>query len=425
MPGSGAAPASCEAHVVAAAAASLGIGTARLGCVGAGAHQENLGALAFNVHSRPQRATRAPSVGMCGEARPSWERAIPSRALCDITNTGGLGDRGKPIVDAVKAQVGVSRSGSLLKPSAHALGGSRSLATCSTSFCSGSASSTAAGTGTSASTMDIEDEDVRMEDDDPQAVNEYAYDIYRNLSQAEAASQPRTDFMKFQPDVNQKMRAILVDWLVEIHTKYKLKTETLFLAVNLVDRFLEVKQVPRQRFQLCGITAMLIAAKFEEIYPPEVQDFAYIADNAYTKDDILDMEVAMLTKLKFLLSVPTAAHFIERYSRISGCTADQHRHLMQYLLELSLPEYKMARYPQSQLAAAAVYLSNKLVKKQPAWTAALIFQTQMTESMVKGCARDMCGVLEAARDREERCQLRAVRRKFSHRKFSEVSRWSF
>merc|ERR1719199_2421150 len=73
--------------------------------------------------------------------------------------------------------------------------------------------------------------------------------------------------MKNQGDINEKMRGILVDWLVEVHLKYKLKPETLYLAVNLIDRFLEKRQVTRKKLQLCGVTRMLIAAKYEEIYP--------------------------------------------------------------------------------------------------------------------------------------------------------------
>ncbi len=95
------------------------------------------------------------------------------------------------------------------------------------------------------------------------------------------------------------MRAILIDWLVEVHLKFKLVPETLYLTVNLIDRFLEKEQVNRQKLQLVGVTAMLIACKYEEIYPPIVKDFVYITDNAYTKEDILIMEKKMLTTLDF------------------------------------------------------------------------------------------------------------------------------
>jgi len=86
------------------------------------------------------------------------------------------------------------------------------------------------------------------------------------------------------------MREILVDWLVEVHLKFKLLQETLYLTVNIIDRFLEKENVMRNKLQLVGVTAMLIASKYEEIYPPIVTDFVYITDNAYSKKEILEME---------------------------------------------------------------------------------------------------------------------------------------
>ena len=90
--------------------------------------------------------------------------------------------------------------------------------------------------------------------------------------------------MADQDDINDRMRAILVDWLVEVHLKFKLMPETLYLTVNIIDRFLEVRSVMRSKLQLVGVTAMLLASKYEEIYAPEVRDFVYITDRAYTRE---------------------------------------------------------------------------------------------------------------------------------------------
>ena len=92
---------------------------------------------------------------------------------------------------------------------------------------------------------------------------------------------------KSQTDVNEKMRAILVDWLVDVHLKFKLLPETLFLTVNIIDRYLELNQISRQKLQLVGVAAMLISTKYEEIYPPEVRDFEYVTDKAYSREEIL------------------------------------------------------------------------------------------------------------------------------------------
>jgi len=256
--------------------------------------------------------------------------------------------------------------------------------------------------------------------DNPQYVVEYARDIYSMLERDESSYLPRPDYLEAQPDINSKMRAILVDWLVEVHMKYKLKTETLFLAVNLIDRFLERRKITRKKLQLVGVTGMLIAAKFEEIYPPEVRDFVYITDKAYAKEEILQMEVAMLTELEFTLCCPTVAHFFNRYQQLNQCS-EAHRHLLQYVLELTLPEFKMIRYSPSTLAAAATLLSNKLTKHSPAWPPAMIRHTKHTETSVKSCAKEMCGLIEGA----ERNPLQAVRKKFSQPKYSAVAKQTF
>lgn len=264
-------------------------------------------------------------------------------------------------------------------------------------------------------------EDIEIDDaDDPQQVGEYVCDIYGMMSNAQANFLAASNYLEGQPDINAKMRAILIDWLVEVHMKYKLKTETLFLAVNLIDRYLEKKSMTRKKLQLVGVTGMLIAAKFEEIYPPEVRDFVYITDKAYTKEEILQMEVSMLTVLEFTINCPTVAHFFERYQRINRCS-ESHRHLLQYVLELTLPDFKMLRYSPSHLAAAATLLSNKLLKQHPAWTQSMIRHTQQTEQMVKACAKEMCGLLDAA----DRSPLQAVRKKFSQPKFSSVGKMTF
>lgn len=90
------------------------------------------------------------------------------------------------------------------------------------------------------------------------------------------------------------MRSILIDWLVEVHYKFKLVPETLYLTVNLIDRYLSIQQVKRDKLQLVGVTCMFIACKYEEIYPPIVKDFVCITDKAYTKEEILELESKVL-----------------------------------------------------------------------------------------------------------------------------------
>ncbi|CAE7466011.1 unnamed protein product [Symbiodinium natans] len=258
---------------------------------------------------------------------------------------------------------------------------------------------------------------VMEEEEDPQQVSEYSKDIFERMFSMERSFQPRCHFLAEQREINTKMRAILVDWLVEVHMKYRLKPETLFMAVNVIDRYLSMRQVARKKLQLCGVTALLIASKFEEIYPPEVKDFVYITDNAYTKDDILRMEVSILSTLNFELCGPTAAHFLDRYQRANKCS-EEHAHLMQYLAELCLLEVHMVQYVPSLVAAASALLSNKLLRQHPAWPPCLAQITQThSEAEVKACAREMCGLLDSV----EKSSLQAIRKKYSQEKFSKIA----
>ena len=105
-----------------------------------------------------------------------------------------------------------------------------------------------------------------------------------------------------QNDINEKMRGILIDWLVDVHIKFKLRPETLFLTVNLIDRYLEKISIPRQKLQLVGVASMLIACKYEEIYAPETKDFVFVTDKAFTREEIHDMEGKILSTLEFNLT---------------------------------------------------------------------------------------------------------------------------
>jgi len=146
--------------------------------------------------------------------------------------------------------------------------------------------------------------------------NEYAEDIHTYMKSIEAATVPKASYMKGQTDINESMRAILVDWLVDVHLKFKLLSETLFLTVNLIDRYLSLKQIPRTKLQLVGVSAMLITTKYEEIYPPTVKDFVYITDNAYSREEVLDMESDILQTLDFDLQQTSCYRFLERYAKV-------------------------------------------------------------------------------------------------------------
>lgn len=252
---------------------------------------------------------------------------------------------------------------------------------------------------------------------DPQRLGEYAREIYDYLLSVEGKKTASPGYLASQRDVNEKMRGILVDWLVDVHLKFRLLPETLFLTVNLIDRYLEKTQVERRRLQLVGVSAMLVACKYEEIYSPEVRDFVYITDHAYSSAEVLAMERSILTQLNYDITAPSAFRFVERFGNLARLE-EQNQQLSQYLCELALVEYKMLRYAPSLLAAASIYLTLKIARRDVVWPAVLAEHSRYKDITLRQCARDMCLLLQGA----EKCTLQAVRKKYSLQKYGEVAK---
>jgi len=248
----------------------------------------------------------------------------------------------------------------------------------------------------------------------PLCVPEFIADIMVHLFDSELKKMPSPNYMLKQTDINVKMREILVDWLVEVHLKFKLQAETLYLTINLIDRFLERRAVSRTKLQLVGCTAMLIAAKYEEIYAPEVRDFVYISDQAYTRDQILAMESIMLNTLGFYITAPTALRFGERLCRVAKVSSET-ENLIRYLMELTMQDSKFLRYRPSEIAAAAAYLGMKSTGH--VWDASVEHHCGYTRPKLNDVLVD----LQQLASREPP-KYRAVRKKYLNKKFLEVSK---
>ena len=249
----------------------------------------------------------------------------------------------------------------------------------------------------------------------PQAA-EYINDILSWYRKAEAREVVDPQYMRNQTDVNDKMRAILIDWLVEVHLKFKLVPETLYLTVNLIDRFLERAQVARSKLQLVGVTALLLASKYEEIYPPEIRDLVYITDRAYSKTDILCMESTILNKLEFNLTVPSVGVFLARYLKAAHADDKMH-HMAHFIAERTLQELRFVKFAPSMLGAACVLVARRALHVQPTWTRTLEHYTQYAERTLEPCVRELMELMAECREGN----LQAVRKKYSSSKFGSVA----
>ena len=249
----------------------------------------------------------------------------------------------------------------------------------------------------------------------PQNVDEYFDDICEELSKYEEKYLVDPQYMSNQKDINNRMRAILIDWLIDVHLKYKLVPQTMYIAVNLIDRYLEKNQTNRTKLQLVGITAMFIACKYEEIYPPELKDFVYITDGAYVKTDVLKMENKMLASLNFDVTFPTQWTLFETFKRKLDLDEKTFK-LAWFLMELCLINYKTLKYKMSQIAASAILIATKTMKVyKKDWFSKIL---GIDEKELEECCKELYDFYQYNSSHN----LQAIKRKFSSSKYDEVSK---
>lgn len=261
----------------------------------------------------------------------------------------------------------------------------------------------------------VEDIDAK-DNNNPQLCAEFVNDIYQYMLHLESVYSIRPQYLK-ESNLKSKMRSILVDWLIQVHHRFQLLQETLYLTIAVLDRFLQINQVPRAKLQLAGVTAMLIASKYEEMYAPEVSDFEYITDKAFTTSQILSMEVLMLKTLDFNLGRPLPIHFLRRDSKAAQVDAEHHN-LAKYLLELALVDYDMCHVPPSKVAAAALYLSMQIIKKIE-WTETCEHYSRYSAADLKPVVHHLAKNLSSA---STNSYLLAIYAKYGSSKFMRISK---
>merc|ERR1712133_309796 len=265
---------------------------------------------------------------------------------------------------------------------------------------------------------DIDEDD----GDNPQLCSEYAFDTYVYLKQLETRAFIPSNYLSGCP-ANDKMRAVLIDWLVEVQIQFKLLQETLFLTVDTIDRYLNIdgKNVHRSRLQLVGVAAMFLVSKIEEVYAPAVSDFVYITDNAYTDVEIRQMELRIIRALNFDLCQPIALNFLRRYSKAGEVDVLQHS-LAKYALEICLHDIDMVSIAGSLQAAAALCMSLLLLDKSTsldtAWTPTLQYYSGYSaQAVLEILPKIASNVLKV----KSNSKLQAVRTKYKSGKFLKVA----
>lgn len=197
---------------------------------------------------------------------------------------------------------------------------------------------------------------------DPLMVSEYVYEILDYMKELENTTLPNANYMDHQEGMEWRMRGVLIDWLLEVHTRFHLLPETFYLTVNIIDRFLSSKLVQLERLQLVGITAMFIASKYEEVLSPHIANFRHVADDGFTEAEILSAERFILQTLNYDLSYPNPMHFMRRISKADNYDI-QTRTVAKYLLEITLLDHRFLEFKPSVGAAASMHLARMILGK--------------------------------------------------------------
>ena len=257
---------------------------------------------------------------------------------------------------------------------------------------------------------------------DLQFAEEYQEEIIPYLLSLEDKKRINPNYMLNQNDINEKMRMILIDWLVEVHLKFKLLPETLFLTINFIDRYLQNNQTPRDKLQLIAVSSLLIACKYEEIYPPEISSFVYITDNAYKKEDILDYEIKILGDLEYDLTYPTPLRFLEIVCVKLGLTNDKSFfNKMMYLIELCLSKLYFYNYTYLEMViACCLFLNEKnYFFSQNVIRCFNLGEKSQKFEKIKSCIFEIKKLLEYIN--ENKNLFKGVRQKYAMEKFGCIS----
>ena len=251
-------------------------------------------------------------------------------------------------------------------------------------------------------------------------VGEYLEEIYMNLLLEENQStiKPKYGYMANQPEINEIMRAILIDWIIDVHLRFNLRQDTLFMTIWLIDTYLSFAFIQRDKLQLLGITCLLISGKSHEIYYPQHNKLLEMTDNAYIKEEMLTMENEILKKLNFFIVCPNPIDFYNILSKMFNFEKKQY-YLGNYFIEAALVNYPILKYSSSVIASSCAYLVMKYYKidgYQILYNN-FIVNEKCPEDVIKDAAKEIYFLV----DNLSKSKFKSVKKKFSLTQFENVS----
>lgn len=208
--------------------------------------------------------------------------------------------------------------------------------------------------------INIEHDDLDVDDwNDPLMASEYVEDIFDYLHTLESKALPDSEYLTWQPNLQPRMRSILVDWIIEIHLRFRLNPETLFLSINLMDRFLSIEQVDLQKLQLLAVSSLFIASKYEEVHSLSVRSCSAVTDGGCSEEEIIVAEKEIIRVLEFNVAYANPMNFLRRISKADDYDIEN-RTMGKYLLEITIADHRFIGMLPSLCSAAAMNLARKI-----------------------------------------------------------------
>ena len=247
---------------------------------------------------------------------------------------------------------------------------------------------------------------------------DYYDELYLNLIFDEQRFYQKINYnyMNFQKNINSNMRAILIDWLIDVHYRFNMKRKTLFHCVFIIDAYLSKNTVERTKLQLLGMVALLIACKQNEIIYPRLTSFLAVADNAYTLKELTDMELKVIKKLEFDILAPTAEEFFSINADYFEFTQKQ-RFFGEYLLDVSLLDFGLLKYKPSTIAVACGYIVMKFFHLNGINLIIDNASPDVNQNNVKECAKHLCFLMKFI----SQSVLGATKNKYMSDKYMKVA----
>ena len=162
--------------------------------------------------------------------------------------------------------------------------------------------------------------------------------------------------------INERHRGVVIEWLSYINHYFNQSNETLFMCINIMDRYISKKKISLDIYQLVGISSYLIASKYEDTEAPSIEELIYICKNIYSHNDIVSMEKEILVALNFDIFSVSTYHFFSYFYFISGINNKQLFHLGHLILEICLLNIELMSYNQSLLAIGVLLVAKKCLQ---------------------------------------------------------------